>query len=434
MRSVPSSRPTERRRFGRCGSDELYQPRYDGASLPNLSHSVVHATGRELADDVAPLPSLAPRLDPFGGRRANGPIVIALIDGFGWDALSLWARGKSPAAARWRAAAQPIDTVFPSSTASALVSLSTGAAPSQHGVVGHRIYLPRFRRVIDLLTHTTVGVDRPRRVDGPGWNPTHVSVRPTIFRRGVPAVALSRDRFRDTGFTRLLYDGAEYVPYSGAVDWAARLVRLLNRPTPPEVVWTYWDELDTVRHLWGTQAALVRLELDRLASLVGYVATHVDRRRARTVQLVITGDHGLVPLDPAAQLNVATIPTVRRWMARPLAGDRRVGFFRARPGHRADLVAALSDRLPAGSLVRPVDSVGAAGLFGPGGDPALLDTRVGDLVAFVPVPHGLVDRSPSLPPPSRPLRSAHGSLTEAELTVPLIAGPLAAFRSNRRQA
>ncbi|HTW55643.1 MAG TPA: alkaline phosphatase family protein, partial [Thermoplasmata archaeon] len=248
-------------------------PAYGGRSLPNVGASVVAAVG--LADVAPPplAPPLAADLDPFHGRRAEGPVVVLLADGFGWNSFATWrATDRSDAARRWSALARPITTIFPTTTTAALVSLSTATSPSRHGIVGYRQFLPRFGVVADLLRMAPVGVAVPESLVGPDWSPDLISGAPSIFRRGVRGVAVSRDRFEGSALTRLLYDGAEFVPYATASDLAHQLIDQLERPTPPPVVYAYWDELDTVHHLRGPHDRLFAFEADRLAHLVAYVA------------------------------------------------------------------------------------------------------------------------------------------------------------------
>ncbi|MCI4361097.1 MAG: hypothetical protein L3J91_05285, partial [Thermoplasmata archaeon] len=108
-----------------------------------------------------------------------------------------------------------------------------------------------------------------------------------MFRLGLPGVALSRDRFAGSGFTRVLYDGADYVPYATAADMAHELVRLLDGERPPRLIYTYWDELDTIQHLRGPTPELTAFELDRLAHFVAYVRHQLSPSRRKSTSVMI---------------------------------------------------------------------------------------------------------------------------------------------------
>lgn len=414
----------------------LATPAYGGRSLPNLSRSIADAVGgigarpsREL------LPPLVPAVDPFDGRRAPGPVLHLLVDGLGWDAFVRWARRSRPLAPAWTQRPTPITTVFPTSTVAALTSSSTAVAPARHGLVGYRQYLPGFGAVADLLRMSPLGIAGQDLLVQSRWRPDHVTGAATLFRQGVRAVALSRDRFQPTGFTRILYDGARYAAYATAADLAHQLPKLLEGSRAPSAVFAYWDELDTIQHLRGPdEADLFDLEMRHVADLLGYAARHVPTAVARRTIVLVTGDHGQVPARLDAQVRLDRLPSVLREMDRPVTGDRRAGFFLARPGRRDALERALARHLPPGSRQIAMDEVVAAGLFGPPPYHPELAARLGDLLVLLPSPSGLTQLLPGAPRPRRHLSGAHGGLDRAELLVPLVAAPLAEFAGPRPAA
>lgn len=402
-------------------------PAYGGRSVPNVASCVVRALGGEPGPGA--LPPLEPSLDPFAGRRAEGPVLLFVVDGLGYERLRERARrdGGEPVR-RWLDLARPITTVFPTTTTSALTSLSTASAPARHGIVGYRQFLPRFGSVVDVLRMSPLGVAADDALLGPAWTPLDVVGAPTIFRGAVRgAVAVSRDRFDGRGFTRILYDGAAYDGYATFSDFAGALAHRLQRAPNPSLTVAYWDELDTIEHLRGPASTAVDLEIDRLLALLDHVAREVGAA-ARGTTVLLTADHGLVPTDPAVQLAVESEPSIVGELERPPTGDRRVGLLKVRAG-RADAARdALLGRLPAGSRVLPAGAAIAAGLFGPPPFHPELAERVGDLVVLVPSPGGLTYRIPGRLTGPRALLGSHGGLEPAELLVPLVAGPLDRFR------
>ena len=63
-------------------------------------------------------------------------VVLLVIDGLGWNQL-VSRQHLAPVLAASQG--QPITTVAPTTTAAALTSITTGAPPGDHGVVGYRI-------------------------------------------------------------------------------------------------------------------------------------------------------------------------------------------------------------------------------------------------------------------------------------------------------
>ncbi|MCI4368436.1 MAG: alkaline phosphatase family protein [Thermoplasmata archaeon] len=401
-------------------------PSYGGRSIANIAASLLRAHG------VTPgrrpiLPALAASLDPFRGRPAQGTTVVFLVDGLGWLGYPDWVgAGGSSIPDGWRSG-RPLTTVFPSTTAAALASLSTGTAPGAHGIVGYHQFLPRFGVVANMLRMSPVGEDRPESLVGPKFRPSMICGSPTLFRRGLGGTALSHRAFEGTGFTRAIYDGAEYVSHLTAADLALCLGEILERPRPPPVVFAYWSELDSGLHRRGTSVELLRLEMDRLADLLRYVSGHLAPRLRERTTLLVTGDHGMVPCRPSSQIDISREPTILRELDRPLAGDRRAGFFRAKRGRGSALLKALERRLPPGARVIATEEALGWGLFGPAPFHPELRERIGDMIVLVRSPSGLTQSPRRRAHRHREPEGAHGGLEAGELLVPLISGRFSEF-------
>ena len=400
-------------------------PAYDGRSLPNVASSAVRALGAEVSGAPGLLPPLADDLDPFEGRRAEGPIVVLLVDGLGFGLPSGLGAMPADVPVGWRSRLRPITSVFPTTTTVALTSLSTAEPPSRHGVTGHRLFLPFYGSVVELLRMSPIGIAAADTLVGPEWTPSVISGVPTLFRRGVPGWALSRDRFAHEGFTRLIYDGATFTGYSTAADFAHLLAELLSRPEPPRLIFAYWDELDTIQHLRGPRPEFAGFEAAQVARILSAAGRKLDPGRARKTTVLVTSDHGQVTTDRSAEVAIDQEPTILQHLAHPPTGDRRAGFFAARPGHTEALSEALGARLPAGHRILSMPNALEAGLFGPPPFHPEITARLGDLLVLVPSPAGLTYRVPGSGPRLRFLAGAHGGLEPAELLVPLVCGSIA---------
>jgi hypothetical protein len=402
----------------------LLVPAYDGRSLPNLSRTVLHAAGVDDArmDDL--VPGLEPKLDPFEGRRAEGPIVVLLIDGLGWaDAELQEARTRAGFPGAWSTDVPALTTVFPTTTTVALTSLTTAQAPSRHGVVGHRMYLPAFGTVAEILRMSPNAVAPGELLAGPDWTPSMVSATPTMFRRGLSGVALTREKFRSTAFTRLLYDGAEFSGFATASEMAVQLAEILRRPKPP-VVFAYWEDLDTTQHLRGPSAEFDAFEANHVRAIFAAARGRLDTSLARRTMVVVTGDHGQVRVTPDAEFSLDRLPEVAPHLARPPTGDRRAAFLAARSRHLDALRAGLAAALPPTSTVLSIQETIDAGLLGPPPYHPEIADRLGDLLVLLPAPGGITYHVPGMPRRPRFLEGGHGGLDADELLVPLIARPL----------
>ena len=180
----------------------------------------------------------------------------------------------------------------------------------------------------------------------------------------------------------------------------------------------YWPMIDTLAHIHGPLSAVGNsraclLELEFIDLMLGHV---VECCRRHDAALLITADHGQELLDKDRGVLLEPIAGALR---HPPGGGRRALYL------SSDDPAALIEMEPLSGS--DVDCLFAAdvierGWFG--GDCGRFRSRLGDVVA--------------LPPDNRQLlfdygsgihvqQGAHGGLSEAEMLVPLIAVPSAAW-------
>ncbi len=131
---------------------DAFACRHGGSGFSGGSHKI----GAMLPAPSVTVPSLAAVVPSSSPRSPASPIgwvcqpywsaVVLLVDGLGAAALSAragHARTLAPAMGR----ADVIHTVFPTTTAAALGSLTTGASPGEHGLVGYTILDPANDRI-----------------------------------------------------------------------------------------------------------------------------------------------------------------------------------------------------------------------------------------------------------------------------------------------
>ncbi|MCL4324945.1 MAG: alkaline phosphatase family protein [Candidatus Thermoplasmatota archaeon] len=402
-------------------------PHFDGHSLPNAGVSAFAMAGGKNRQGL--LPELAPEyLRDKDARTA----VVFLVDSFGWNLLRQAVRDAESSIERSLLAgiascAMPMTTVFPSTTSSALVSLSTGTAPGTHGIVGHTEYLPAWGAVLNMLRIAPSWGGPRDLAAGKGFRPADLVTVPTLFRRGLESTALTKLDFEGTAFTRLLYEGAAFQGYLSLSDLELHLRKLLTQPPArrPRLLWVYWDLLDAVHHLNGPLDALALSELTHLFASLVSVARKMSPQEREGISVFVTGDHGQMHLSPDLARSAHGDAALMSLLHRPPSGEKRAAFLEAGRGKAPELRAYLRAYEKEGWSCFPVSEILEKGVLGPSPLHPELKDRLGDFLLLPPEGATLFYR----PPGSRGgeehfLHGNHGGLTQEELLVPLVSTSL----------
>src|SRR5699024_1634070 len=96
-------------------------------------------------------PGILDVLAPLTAAPGAGRDVVVLLDGLGADLLAEH-RSLTPTLRRLEQETTRIRTVAPSTTATAMVSLHTGLAPLEHGVLGYVTRDPATGRALNQIT------------------------------------------------------------------------------------------------------------------------------------------------------------------------------------------------------------------------------------------------------------------------------------------
>jgi hypothetical protein len=327
---------------------------------------------------------------PVAAARAT---VLLVLDGLGWAALD---RHPDRLPELRSFAGGPVTTVVPSTTPAALTSITTGLAPSRHGITGFRIR--HERGVLNAIRWQLAA-------GGRAPDPEHVQKERPFVGRAVPVV--TKAAFRTTGFTGAHLRGAEFHGWQTPAVLVEEVRALVAAGAP--FVYAYYSGVDEVAHAHGLESAHYPAELAETDRLVGELLDALPD----DVALVITADHGQVHLGPDAWRSLAPLDG----LIETYAGDARFRHLHARSGRAAELHAAATELHGADAWVFRREQLLDEGWLGPDPSPAVY-RRVGDVVLAARAAVGFVD--PTLPS-ELGLVAAHGSITPAEMEVPLVA-------------
>jgi hypothetical protein len=332
-------------------------------------------------------------------------VGVVLVDGMGWHLLPELAADAPLLASVLAGDAGRLDELtctFPSTTPTSLVSLGTGVAPGEHGILGFTVKLPGSDQLLDHIWW---------RDDPPAaqWQPV-----PTWFERlrqaEVSARAVLPAHFVGSGLTQAAYRGAELHPTSPGDDYAQHLVDQVR--ARPGLVYGYTARLDTAAHMFGIGSP----EWHAAAAGIDALLTQLVETLPSDAALLVTADHGGLNVPPNARIDLDADPELRAGV-RVVAGDPRVRYLHTEPAAASDVVAAWSELADGWAEVYSRDAAVTAGLFGPVHPDHL--PRIGDVVVSC-TGNTAVLASDHEPPEVARLVGMHGAATPVEMAIPLI--------------
>ncbi|MBI4935069.1 MAG: alkaline phosphatase family protein [Actinobacteria bacterium] len=341
---------------------------------------------------LAPRGATAPGWMPAAASTAT-QVVLLVVDGLGWEQL----RERTHLAPTLAAmSGGPITSVAPSTTSTALTSITTGLTPGEHGIVGYRMDIAGD--VINMLRWWGTHGDARRQVEPRATQPFS-----PFLGESVPVV--SKAELEGSAFTEAHLRGARPMGYRAASSLPVIVGELLR--AGDRFVYAYYDGIDKIAHERGF-GAFYDAELRTVDRLVHDIVDQLPAGAA----LLVTADHGQVDVGERI---VAPHPDVMS-LVRHQSGEGRFRWLHAKPGAAADLLAASRQHHADTSWVHSRAELIESGWFGPVVSPPVA-ARYGD-VALVPhAPISFHDPADSGP---FPLVCRHGSLTSAEMRVPLL--------------
>jgi Type I phosphodiesterase / nucleotide pyrophosphatase len=336
-------------------------------------------------------------LDLAQARRA----CVLLIDGMGRELLQ-GSRDSAPVIGRALADARELTAGFPTTTATSLGTLGTGVAPGQHGLLGYQVAVPGDGRLLNLLRW-----DQP--VAPEQWQPV-----PTLFERaassGVAVTHVSSEKFRNGGLTRAALRGGSFAPAEDSTARADRAVELLS-DSQPALVYVYYGGVDEAGHIEGYQSDIQLEQLGLADRMVERIAENLPADAV----LYVTADHGMVDIPEDRRMDADELALLNRGVAL-LGGEARARHVYAQPGAVSDVLQTWRELLGDRAWVLSRQEAIEAGWFGPVEDWA--EPRIGDVVAACRDKWAVI--ASIREPLESSLRAMHGSLTGAELVVPLL--------------
>jgi Type I phosphodiesterase / nucleotide pyrophosphatase len=373
------------------------RPRYGDGSLSDLLPSVSALLGVPDTDDVLGL------RDRLGGVQR---VAVLLVDGLGAYQMPVivpHAPVLADLAIANGARAATLTSGFPSTTPVSLATLGTGALPGAHGILGFTVRRPDGR----ILNHIRWSDDPDPRQ----WQPVRTRLE-TAAAAGVAVTSVTRPEFEGSGLTESAMRGGAF---SGAVDSTAvadQMLRALSAGAGPALVYGYHPDLDQRGHDAGIDSDAWRDAARGVDRLLDRLVTGLPAGAA----LLVTADHGQVNVPYDRRFDIGADLALSSGIV-AVSGEPRVRYLYTADGALDDVLAAYRSVLGDAAWVITRDEAIDGGWYGP--VPPAHAGRIGDVVVIC-LGRTIVLATGWEPAAVAALIAFHGSVTAAEMTVPLL--------------
>jgi hypothetical protein len=384
----------------------FYLPDYDGGSIVNLLASIIRSRGGS-----------SPHRDLFGlpaSRLEDAKnVVYVLVDGMGESQLKELLDAGGGCAFFATHERQVISTVFPATTASAVTTLATGAAPLEHAIIGWHLHLHDLGLDSTILKGTT-RTGQP--MVGPQFDldaylglPSHLDSAEGRRELLTPTEILN-SRFSTAG--TLWHRGLSYKTLVGMERQIVSFARRRGRG----LAYAYWPNYDSCCHEFGCSHRVSRQHLAEVDQMLGRL---VRRLGGTDTMLLVLADHGLVDTRRDQRVELSEVEGLYDCLATLPSGDTRAVSCFVRPAKVDAFLSIVNERLASACVCIPGEELIRLGAFGEGTEHPALRNRLGDYVLLAKGSYAFnaaVARSP------RGFHVGnHGGMSEREVRVPLYA-------------
>lgn len=335
-------------------------------------------------------------------------VVLLVIDGLGFNFL------QRQGGAMHDALLGRLTSVCPTTTAAAIPTFLTGAAPQQHGFTGWFTYLEEMQKVAAVLPYR----DRfGEALMDTGLRPADLSgVEPLSMRIPHHCSSLMPAHIAHSTFNLSYSRGSEILSYYSMDDMFEQLAKLMLAPCESRhFVYAYWSRFDSLAHQYGVDSEQT---IRHFHALDQHFQQLCQATTGSDSLLLATSDHGFVDIHEAGQIEMSAHPELGEMLAQPLCGEPRLRFCHVKPSCNEAFAAYVKTHMSTYCDLYSTESLFDQGFFGTGEPHVHFASRLGQW-ALVFKPDYVLNQWLENETPHYHI-GHHGGLSGDELFVPLI--------------
>lgn len=394
--------------FGLRNVDHLY-------NLNRIPNTIISKFGYE-KEKILPT-------DVFlGSNKTYNTIILFVLDAFGYNQYERlkdhhpffkWVTGSG--------VVSKLTTQFPSTTTNNITTLQAGLPVSETGIYEWYIYEPIIDAVYNPLTYRYAYTK-----DEVKENYDQLLPFTTIYEKlPVKSYIFQLNRFCESPYSFWMRKGSEVISYTSYQEGLERLVDVVNKDER-SYCYFYIGDFDDACHDFGPDSYEAHKCITDIFNALDKAIKKIKDNQE--VLIMITADHGQVPIDPTKTIYINTkFPEILQYVKRNKIGEYlapcgscRDLFLHVYPERLDFVISFLKDKLQDKAEVYPTTELLNAGLFGDNPSQRLLE-RLGNIV-ILPNDNLTVFWYEESKFQVKHL-GMHGGLTSTEMEVPLLVLP-----------
>ncbi len=412
--------------------DKTIIPNYKLPSLLNVPSTFLKLLGAN------PIKNILPE-SYYKNSIGCEKVVFFLLDGFGHN-LYQKVGLKYPFFKKYaeKGIYNPIQTVFPSTTAAAISTINSGLSPIEHGLPEWYLYFQELDAILESLPFTPAFKEDLDKLKAAP--PKILFNQKTVYEYlnevHVPSYIFLNRYLAESFYNIQANKGAVVIPYNTYPNLMVQLRKLLNKSKGKAYIYVYISAIDSAEHEFGPWAEEVEVEISSLSYLLeAEFVNKIDQNIANQIALFMTADHGQIATDPKETFYLDTIPGFKEFFkvgadGEPIlpTGNVRDVLLNIKPEKQDEAIGLLKSKLPSGTQILKITNCIKQGWFGSGNTHQEFLNRTGDLLIL---PNGAdTIWYHYTPESSYKFKGNHGGQSEDETLIPFVSAKLSDMQNN----
>lgn len=378
----------------------MHKPNYRDGSIVNLISSIQKSFG------VKGMYNPLKNFDITSLKNKN--VVLIVIDGLGYEYLKKYGKNSFLA----KNLKQKITSVFPSTTASAFTSLTTGVAPQQHGLTGWFMYEKEIKNIVAPLPGLVFDTQLKlvnKKID---YSKIH-NIKGFLSNLDAHVTHITHKDYIDSDYSNLIHQDANKLNYNGIDNFFDQIKKSLLKNKKRQFILAYWPEFDALSHDYGTDGKVVKKHFDKLDKKICDLEKFV---KDKNTSLIITADHGQINSDDSKMIDLMDYKDIAEAMLVASTGEPRAAYFHIKKNKKVQFENCVKNKLGKYCEIYKSTDLIKMNFFGFSEPHKKLVSRVGDYVLIMKDNFVIKNHFVSEKPPI----GHHGGLSKEEMYVPLI--------------